>query len=78
MKYYSNILLGRFNTTTQFMFFKNPRQDIKFINKSVIPIPNIMSKHLSQCLEPFPEPTDISLNFMIKNIDNQYRNNFWL
>ena len=51
--------------TTEFMFFKNPWQDIKFINKYGIPIPNILSKLLSPCLEPTLELTVISL----KNID---------
>ena len=77
-KYYSNILLGNFNMATEFMFFKNPWQYIKFINKYGITIPNILSKLLSPCLEPLPEPTGISLHFLIENLDNQYRHNFWL
>ena len=63
--------------TTEFMFFKNPLQDIKFINKSVISKPNILSKHLSLFLEPTPEPTGISLkNKYIDKLDNQYRHSF--
>ena len=58
------------------MFLKNPLQDIQFINKSGIMIPNILSKRLSLCLEPPPEPTGISMNFLIDNLDNQYRHNF--
>ena len=58
------------------MFFKEPRQEIKFINKSGIPIPNILSKLLSPYLEPPPKPTGISLNFLIDKLDNQYRHNF--
>ena len=48
--------------TAEFLFFKNPQQEIKFINKSVIPIPNMMLKHLSTCLETPIQPTFISLN----------------
>ena len=53
---------------TVFMFLKNPREKIKFINKSGIPT-------LSSCLEPPPETTSISLNVFIENIDNQYIHN---
>ena len=62
--------------TKYLMFFKNPRQDIKFINKSGIPISNILSKLLSPCLEPPSEPTDISSNVLIDKLDNKYRHNF--
>ena len=42
-KYYSNILLGHFSITTESLPLKNPRQDIKLINRSGIPIPNMLS-----------------------------------
>ena len=62
--------------TTEFMFFKKSWQDIKFINKYGIPIPNILLKLFSPCLEPPTEPAGISLNCFIDKIDNQYRHNF--
>ena len=77
-KYYSDILLGNFNMTAEFMFFKNPWKYIKSINKSGVPIPNIMSKLFSPCLEPPPEPTGISIKKYIGNPDHQYRHNFLL
>ena len=46
--------------TKEFMFFENKWQDIKFINKSRIPIPNIILKLLSPYLEPSLEFTVIS------------------
>ena len=46
--------------TKEFMFFENKWQDIKFINKSRIPIPNIILKRFSSYLEPSLEPTVIS------------------
>ena len=51
------------------MFLKKSLQDIKFINKYGIPIPNIMLKHLSPYLETPLEPTVIPLN----NFDKKTR-----
>ena len=60
-KYYSNILLGHFNMTTESMFFNKAQHDNKFINKYGIPIPNILFKTNPPCLEP----TVISLTFLL-------------
>ena len=60
-KQYSKILLGNLNITTEFMFLKNPLQYIKFINKYIILMPNILSIILSPYLEHPPEPTYSSL-----------------
>ena len=43
------------------MLLNNTQQEIKFINKSGISIPNILPKLLPPCLEPPPEPTGFSL-----------------
>ena len=63
-KYYSKYFFGNFNMTTEFMFFKNTQQDIRFMKKYWIPVPNILSKHFSPYLELPIEPTVISLLFI--------------
>ena len=63
--------------TTEFIFSKKLLQEIRFINKYGIPIPNIMLTRFSPCLEPPLEPTGISLDLFIDKLDNQYRNNFY-
>ena len=73
-KWYSKILLVDFNTTIDFMFSGKLWLDNKFINKSDIPIPNIMLKYFSTYLES----TEIWLKFLIDKLYSQYRHNYQL